>query len=257
MIHLSTDITQRNRDYTTSRIPYGIPLSAQTESGFDMTLLRNKIKKRYFWPCVLLITLSQIGAYDITRLFLADRPLYDLATPLDACIPFAPAWVTVYFLAFVFWAINGTLILNDSCEHAFGVTVSYLIAMFISAIIFLVFPSTIVRPEPAGNGFFENWVRLLYRIDAPNNLCPSIHVVASYFCWRGTWGCQRISKWYRDVSLGLLILVCMSILLVKQHAVVDIPAAVITSELSLQIGRRLTPLISEIGSVRKRLYSCS
>lgn len=218
-----------------------------------MTLLRKTTQKRYLWPCILSIALSQTGVYYITRLFLADRSLHDLATPLDECIPFVPAWVTVYFLAFVSWAINGALILNDSRGHAFRITVSYLIAMFLSAIVFLVYPGTIVRPELVGHGFFENWVRLLYRIDAPNNLCPSIHVVASYFCWRGTWGCRRIGKWYKGVSLCLLILVCMSILLVKQHAVVDIPAAVIISELSLQIGRRLTPLISDIGSARKRL----
>ena len=197
--------------------------------------------KKLLWRCFAAMLLAQVGVYYITRLLLAHAAHHDLTTSLDRMIPFIPAWVTVYFLAFVSWIVNGFLILRESREHALEFTRSYVIAMLLTGVVFLLYPGVIEWPEVTGNSFFDRWVRFLYQHDEPNNLCPSMHVIASYFCWRGTLGCRRIPKWYQFASFCMLVLVCLSILFVKQHALVDIPAAVLVSEVALMLGKRWPP----------------
>ena len=113
----------------------------------------------------------------------------------------------------------------------------YSIIMIACLACFLGYPVTIQRPEITESGIFNDWMRFLYRVDSPTNLCPSLHVVISYLCWRGTMGCRKIPKWYTWFNLAFLILVCFSILFVKQHYVLDIVAAVVVTEGALQIGR--------------------
>ena len=112
-----------------------------------------------------------------------------------------------------------------------------MIIAILSAVCFLAFPLTMQRPEITDPGFFNDWMRFLYRVDTPTNLCPSFHVVISYLCWRVTMGCKKIPKWYQWFNLLFLILVCFSILFVKQHLLVDIAVAVVITEAALQIGR--------------------
>ena len=191
------------------------------------------------WICIVFMLIAQLLAYYATRLLIAHMPLHDLTTPLDARIPFIPVWVTVYFFAYISWVVSGLWILSESPAHCYRCTCAYTLAMLLAGITFLLYPGTIARPDIVGEGFFLNWVRRLYQIDAPVNLCPSLHVLTSYFCWRGTLDCRRIPHWFRWFSFVLCILVSLSILFVKQHAVIDIPAALLVAELSLQMAGKL------------------
>ena len=59
--------------------------------------------------------------------------------------------------------------------------------------------------------------------------------MVSYFVWRGTLGCKKVPLWYKVFNFVFLVLVCLSILFVKQHVIVDIPAALIISESAIRI----------------------
>ena len=189
------------------------------------------------WICFGFVLLAQLLAYCGTQPLIASLTPIDLATPLDARIPLVPAWVTVYFLAYLSWAVSGLLILSESPAHGYRVVCAYALAMLLSAVAFVLWPATIQRPQPVGDDIFTRWVRFVYRVDPPTRLCPSLHVLISYFCWRGAQGCRRIPRWYRWFNLCFLALVCLSVLFVRQHLVVDIPAAVLVAELSLQAAR--------------------
>lgn len=192
---------------------------------------------RYVWICAAyLLTIDLIVFYG-TRPILAYLPAHDLSTPLDQRIPVLPVWITVYFAAFIPWIITLPWVLSESKRHAYRLCGVYTIIMIATLICFLGYPVTIARPEITGDGIFDKAMRLLYRIDSPMNLCPSLHVVLSYLCWRCTMDCQKIPKWYQWFNLVFLIPVCLSILFVKQHFVVDIAVALIVSEGALQIGR--------------------
>ena len=54
-------------------------------------------------------------------------------------------------------------------------------------------------------------------------------------------GCGEIRLWEKSLYFLFLVLVCISILLVRQHVLWDIPAAVAASELTLFLSDGLHP----------------
>lgn len=188
--------------------------------------------------CLASILLAQVLVFYATRPLIERLTLHYGETSLDLRIPFIPAWVTVYYLSFASWIVSAIWIFAGEPAHSYRVACAYVLAMLISGALFFIYPMTLHRPEPTGGDLFSRWVRWLYQIDSPTNLCPSLHVMASYFCWRGTFGCRHIPRWYKWFNFIFLILVCLSVLFVKQHVIVDIPAAVLIAEFTIKISEK-------------------
>ena len=189
--------------------------------------------------CFAVMAAAQIFAYYLPRLVLPYLTVHVLTGPLDERIPFSPPWITVYCLSFPFWIVSGVWIALGEKARAYRFTASYVLAMLLCCAAFVLWPGTMTRPEVTGDGFFEAWVRLIYRADSPTNLCPSMHVLISYFCVRGAFAEKTIPRRYAVFSLVFFLLVCCSVLLVKQHALIDVPAGIAAGELALQLGRAL------------------
>ena len=181
---------------------------------------------------------TQLLVFYGSHLIPAPSP-HILTTRLDDAIPVAPVWITVYLLVFVDWLACAVAVLSESRRHARWFTAAYVIGMLMAGVIFVVYPCTMERPEVPGSDLFSMLLRLLYRIDQPINLFPSLHVMITYFCWRGSMGCEKLPKWFPTLQFGILICVCLSILFVKQHVFVDIPAAIVVGELALQLAKLL------------------
>ena len=200
----------------------------------------------YPWRRVLICLGAMLAfhmlAYFATRLLLPGLPVHRFALPLDASIPLVPGWVTVYLLAIPHWAACGVIGVGlQTKRRAYQIVAAYSLAMLLSGAMFLAWPLTMDRPEIIGDGPFEALLRWVYRADTPTNLCPSLHVLVSYFCWRGLWDCRRVPGWFRVFNLIFLILVCLSVVLVKQHLVIDIPVALALGEATTQAARLLRP----------------
>ena len=192
---------------------------------------------RYVWICFAYFWVIDVLVFYGTRPILKYLPAHDLTTPLDQLIPVLPAWVTVYLAAFVTWFVVIPWIMAESKRHAYRLCGVYTIIMIVTLICFLAYPVTIQRPEITESGLFNDWLRLVYRFDEPTDLCPSLHVVLNYVCWRCTMDCKKIPKWVQWFNLVFLILVCFSILFVKQHFVIDVFVALVVTEGAIQIGR--------------------
>ena len=205
------------------------------------TNLRNKTLlqriPRYAWACLLIMAAAQLLVFYGTRILLVGRVPHDMSIALDHRIPVIPAWTPVYFLAFPVWIGSLLWILSESRQRAFHIAGAYLIVLLIALVMFVAYPSTIVWPEITGDGMFPSMLRLLYRLDTPQNLFPSLHVITCYFCWRGTMGSKTVPPWFAWCLFLFLILTCFCILFVKQHVLVDIPAGIIVGELAIQIAR--------------------
>ena len=109
------------------------------------------------------------------------------------------------------------------------------IAKLICAVVFILFPTTFSRPEATGTGIFDRITALMFQADVPTNLLPSIHCVQSWFCLRGALRFRNVPRWYRPVSVLFSLLVFASTLLVKQHVLLDLPAAILVAEAGLLI----------------------
>ena len=195
---------------------------------------------RHVPVCLAWAAGMQLFVYYGTRL-LPSPPPRDISTALDRAIPLLPVWITVYFLAYITWAAGLWRIVSSSRTRAVRVSFAYGLALLLCGICFVLFPCTMERPEATGGDIFSELVRFLYRVDPPRNLLPSIHVLASYFCWRGMVGCPEIPRRVKAVYFVFLLLVCLSILFVRQHVLWDIPAAVAAAEISLLAAGLLRP----------------
>ena len=178
---------------------------------------------------------AQLLVFYPTRLLLPYLPQHSFATALDAAIPVRAEWIVIYYLTFINWAASAVLILSESRAYARRMVRGYLIAMLVSGVIFLVWPTTMTRPVPPDRGFFNILLAQLYQMDDPVHLCPSLHVLITYFCIRAAMGSRIVPKWFFPLSWVFLALVCLCILFVKQHVLADIPTAILVAELSVRL----------------------
>lgn len=156
---------------------------------------------------------------------------YDLTMGVDRAVPFVPWWIYIYFICYAFWAANYVLVARVSDrEQFFRFVTAELMSKTVCLIFFLVLPTTNVRPAVTGTDFASDLMRMLYTIDAPANLFPSIHCLVSWFCWIGIRGNKRVPAAYRIFSLVFALAVCASTQFTKQHYIVDVAGGLLLAE---------------------------
>ena len=204
-------------------------------------------------PLVLLVIINLI-VYEGTQFLMLHAKHWDLALPLDARIPFRPAWIVIYILAYLQWAVGYVLIARESRAHCNRVLAGEIIAKFICMLFFIALPTRIERPVVEGSGVFAALTRLIFASDLPGNLFPSIHCLESWICFRGAIGMKRVPRWYAPAMLAFTLMVFASTVLVKQHVLVDIPAAILVAELGLWLSGRFRAgrLLDRVETARLR-----
>ena len=80
--------------------------------------------------------------------------------------------------------------------------------------------------------------RLIYRLDSPDNLLPSIHCLENWICFRGALRCRKVGRGYQVGTLIFALMVFVSTLLVKQHLVLDVVTGVAVVEIGLFLSRQ-------------------
>ncbi len=186
--------------------------------------------------------------------FWLTRPLnrgaahYDLSLPLDARLPFVPAFIVIYILAYFQWLIGYILIVRDSRERCDRVLSGEMIAKTVCLVCFLFLPTSMPRPQVTGTDLFSRLTALIFALDAPDNLFPSIHCLESWICFRGLLGAKSAGRGCKAFMLIFTLLVFASTVLVKQHLVLDILGGLAAAELGQLLARRF-----DTGRVFRRL----
>ena len=194
---------------------------------------------RYTWLPVSLVLLTNLLSFYGSALVNLHRTHYNLTTALDAHIPLTPFFVLFYVLAYVQWVVGFCLIARESRAVCYRLIAGEILAKLCCMVIFLILPTAMERPEITGGGVWNALLRLVYLLDRPVTLFPSIHCLESWFCFRGALYLKKPPQWYPWLSLVMTLLVCASTVLVKQHLAVDIPSALLVAELGLWLSRRL------------------
>ena len=201
----------------------------------------------YAWLPLAGVLAVNTLVYNGTRIINAGRMHFSMWTAVDDVIPFVTATAFIYVLAFVQWGIGYLLAGRESPEVCMRFYMADICAKGIALIFFLTVPTMITRPEVTGEGLFDALTRLIYRIDAPDNLFPSIHCLESWICFRSALSLKKVPRWYAPASLVFTLLVFASTVMLKQHVFVDIPGGVFAAEAglilsdALQLGRRSLP----------------
>lgn len=214
-----------------------------------LTRLSTLIPKYARLPLLAALILN-CSAYWLTRPLTGGAAHYDISVSLDARIPFVPPFIVIYVLAYVQWVVGYIIIARDSEELCYRVLSGEMISKLICCAFFLALPTSMVRPEVTGTDIFSRLTRLIYSLDTPDNLFPSIHCVESWLCFRGAIRAKKVGKAYKAANLIFTLLVFASVVLVKQHLVVDIISGLLVAEL----GQLLAPAI-HADALLKRINS--
>lgn len=168
---------------------------------------------------------------DITRYSLAIQGV-------DNVIPFIPAFIVVYVLSYVQWAFSYIYHCHESRELCYRMTTSDLIAKAITLVFFIALPAEIVRPDVTDGGIFNWLTQLIYSMDKPISLFPSIHCLESWMCFRTATMMAKRNRWYSGAQFVFTLLVFASVVFVKQHFFVDILGGIAVVEIGLFVYKK-------------------
>ena len=202
---------------------------------------------RYFRISFTLALLSNQIAFQGSRLFEKGRFHADLTLPADAVIPFLPWTITIYVGCFLFWLILYSMIARLPRQEADRFFCANVLGKGISFIVFVLFPTTMSRPELGGGTVWIALMRILYVIDAPDNLFPSLHCMIAWLCWIGVRGNKQVPLPWRISALIMAVLVCLSTLTTRQHVVLDVFGGILLSKFCYSL--------SDLPALRKP-YAC-
>lgn len=165
--------------------------------------------------------------YFLTENLIPAEKCYSVHIPLDDMIPFCEWFVIPYvswYLLIVFSLGYFALYNIDSFKR---LSKYIIITQVIAMTIYIIFPSRQdLRPaEFAQDNILTKIVGILYALDTNTGVCPSLHVGYSLGI-ASVWLKERSASLVWKIALVLwVILICISIMFVKQHSALDLFAA--------------------------------
>ncbi|MGN0335816.1 MAG: phosphoesterase [Lachnospiraceae bacterium] len=150
----------------------------------------------------------------------------------DAWIPFCEYFIVPYVLWYLF--VGGTVLYlglfqEDSSEY-FRLIHILMLGMAAFLAISLLYPNALrLRPQLEGDSIFIRMVEILYRVDTPTNVLPSLHVYNTVACQMAILRNRpcRSNRWITAGTCTLSVLIILSTMFLKQHSIVDVTAALL------------------------------
>ena len=165
--------------------------------------------------------------YFLTENFIPVENCHVIHSALDDRIPFNE----FFFIPYCFWylliVISLVYFALYDVENFKNLQIFIIITQVVAMTVYILYPSVQnLRPtEFARDNFFTWLAGIIYTLDTPTGVCPSLHVAYSLgigSCWLKE---KSASKLWKGFVVFSVILISLSTAVVKQHSVVDIAAA--------------------------------
>ena len=199
-----------------------------------------------------LLVISNLVVYYGARMLndWLGRNYLDMTGAIDRVIPVIPAFSIIYFIAFPFWYVTYFLICRSDRDRCWRVVITDVAAKMLCGVIFVLIPTTNVRPAVTGSGLGETLLNFIYAADSPDNLFPSIHCLESWICFLAIRDEEKVPTWIKTSAFVLAFLICLSTLFTKQHVFVDMIAGVMIADFAWNLG---TPEFVRALRLRRKL----
>ncbi|WP_276355256.1 phosphatase PAP2 family protein [Cohnella caldifontis] len=193
--------------------------------------------RRFEWrkyaPLALMLVFPVLGMlYGWTN----TRPtadVYSLVTDFDRATPFIKYFALPYSVwIFYIYACLVYFFKKDVNLYYKGLAI-YTICALTCYLVYMVFQTTVPRPEITGGDPFSLLMNFIYERDRPFNCFPSIHCFSSYMVMRLLWGSSFKNRWNMILITGMSSTIILSTLFIKQHVILDALAGVLLVEFVL------------------------
>ena len=156
-------------------------------------------------------------------------PYWATQLPVDSLIPFCPYFIVFYMSWSPLLAVLGIyLILKDA--EGFRRYIWMLALSFFSATVFCILVPNCQDLRPADlavTNIFTWAVQLTYDLDTNTNVFPSVHVLGVVAAVSSVWETPGLRRtWWRWAAAAYGLVIIAATLLVKQHALLDVAAAI-------------------------------
>ena len=162
-------------------------------------------------------------------------------TALDDKIPFIEFFIVPYMLWFGYVAYAVLYFFFKNKEDYYRLCTFLFVGMTVFLVVSSLYPNGhYLRPHSfEHDNVFTHMVAWLYATDTPTNLFPSIHVYNSVMMCVSLLKSHKIKQhtWLCFLIIALAILICMSTVMIKQHAFMDIVWALVLAIVIYSIGK--------------------
>jgi len=163
-----------------------------------------------------------------------------LTSEFDAKLPLIPFFACFYYLWYIYLFLIPFILNRIDKKQFFKYASITVICILIGALIFIFFPTTFDRGVDLNNykSIFTYLVKFIYFTDTPNLCClPSMRCALSFIFIYISLKTKDL-KWYYKLLITITSLgIVASTLLIKQHVIWDVFAAILVVIISILIDK--------------------
>jgi membrane-associated phospholipid phosphatase len=183
--------------------------------------------KHFYWVLLLLPLLVWFKLLEYNLV-----PKYMVHSFIDDLIPFSKIFIIPYLLWFPYIAY-GVLFTGRHNRSDFLKLLIFIGGGMSAAYVFyMIFPNEqALRPVISENDPLSLLVRFIYWTDTPTNVFPSIHVINAIAVDVALHHSEAFAqkKGGRWLSSLMMVLICLSTMMVKQHSILDVAGGLVVA----------------------------
>lgn len=172
--------------------------------------------------------LVYFALYFVTENLIPVSACHVIHSAVDDIIPFNEYFLIFYCWWYVLIIISLGYFLFYDIRKFKELQVFIIITQAIAMLVYIIYPSVqLLRPAvlPHDN-FLCSVMSFIYMFDTPTGVCPSLHVafslgIATVWCRY-----RDASWWWKAFVVTSVVMICISVMFVKQHSFIDVVAAI-------------------------------
>ena len=185
--------------------------------------MKNIIKKIEIRPLITTIALIafQCAIFFITKLVQGEAHI--LSSYIDDAIPFNAWFILPYYAWYLLIFIVPYYTYLKDKNKFFKYIICYVVITIIANIVFMIYPSLVIRPDFKTNGLLTFMTNFIYWIDNPAiNCLPSLHCAISMLFILVICTMKNANFKFKIFIFIMSILIMFSTLFTKQHVFIDL-----------------------------------
>lgn len=179
--------------------------------------------KEYLKPLIIsiLAVTFQYSIYMLCKLIAPEPTL--IGNAIDNKIPFNIYFIIPYTFWYILLFMMPLIFYKKDKKDFTRYILSYLTVSILADIIYIFYPTTVIRPEISQNQSILHYItNIIFQIDSPPENCfPSLHCAVSFLWILFILEKNKYTFTSKLLTISVNILIILSTLFIKQHVFID------------------------------------